>query len=176
MRSIRLKTHLPLSEVRQLLHTGKDPIARTRLHAILLATQGKNRMEIAQTLGYSTRWVSQVVRRWNEAGVEAVKDGRHKNPGQKPKLTPEEQEKVLAALQAPPSMEVYGLAPSCGTGWSGSWGRGSPRSPIYWLLREMGFSLQLPRPQHRKADKEMQEEFKKSFFRRFRGSAGTVRG
>ncbi|MER3428122.1 MAG: hypothetical protein C4334_08480 [Pyrinomonas sp.] len=58
MRSIRLKTHLPLSEVRQLLHTGKDPIARTRLHAILLATQGKNRMEIAQTLGYSTRWVS----------------------------------------------------------------------------------------------------------------------
>ena len=162
LRFIRLKAHLPLSEVCRLLHAEKDPIARTRLHAILLALQGKNRMEIAQALGYSTRGVSQVVQRWNEGGVEALKDRRHKNPGPKPKLTPEEQEKVLAALQAPPPDGGLWSGPKLRDWVERELGKRLSLSPIYRLLREMGFSLRVPRPQHKGADQEAQEGFKKT--------------
>ena len=42
------------------------------------------------------------MRRYHREGPEALKDKGHQNPGQKPKLTPEEQRRVLEVLEGPP--------------------------------------------------------------------------
>jgi len=42
------------------------------------------------------------VRRYHREGPEALKDKGHQNLGQKPKLTPEEQRRVLEVLEGPP--------------------------------------------------------------------------
>ncbi|WP_233493257.1 MULTISPECIES: helix-turn-helix domain-containing protein [unclassified Meiothermus] len=74
------------------------------------------------------------MRGYNQKGPGALKDRRHQNPGQKPKLTPQEQERVLEALKGPP--------PDGGL-WTGPKLRD-------WVERELG------------ADAEAQEMFKKT--------------
>jgi transposase len=91
---------------------------------------------------------------YNQKGPEAIPDGRHKNPGQKPLLSPELQEELRQALPHPRD----GL-------WTG-------RSVAEWLcvpyntawewLKRLGFSPLRPRPRHREADSKAQEEFKKT--------------
>jgi transposase len=91
---------------------------------------------------------------YNQKGPEAIPDGRHKNPGQKPLLSPELQEELRQALPHPRD----GL-------WTG-------RSVAEWLcvpyntawewLKRLGFSPLRPRPRHREADPKAQEEFKKN--------------
>ena len=105
------------------------------------------------------------MRRYHREGPEALKDKRHQNPGPKPKLTPEEQRKVLevplgcrgpkAALQAPPLWGPYTpKEPPDGGLWTGpklrDWverelGKKLSFYPIYRLLHEMGFALRVPR-------------------------------
>jgi len=95
------------------------------------------------------------VRRYNLEGPEALKDKRHQNPGQKPKLTPEEQGKVLevplgcrgpkAALQAPPPDGGLWTGPKLRDWVERELGKKLSFYPIYRLLHEMGFALRVPR-------------------------------
>jgi transposase len=162
--------HLPLQELWRRAKKAKDPIERTRFLAIYHAKQGLTAKEIAKITLHTYRWVYATVRRYNQAGPDALQDKRHQNPGQRPKLTPEEQARVMAALEGP--------APDGGS-WSGpklrAWverelGRKLSLYPIYRLLHELDFSLQVPRPKHRKADEREQAEFKKNSFKRSKAS------
>ncbi|MGQ9775491.1 helix-turn-helix domain-containing protein, partial [Chloroflexus sp.] len=92
---------LTLNEREQRVKKTGDPVERTRLLAVSHAKQGLTAQEIAKSTLPSTRWVQQVVRRSNQEGPAALKDRRHTNPGQRPKLTPAEQQRVLEALQSP---------------------------------------------------------------------------
>jgi len=176
MRRTCIAPHASLEEVRQLLHTEGDPIARTRLHAIYLVMQGKPQRETACILGHSLRWVASVVDRWNKAGVEALKDRRHRNPGQRPKLTPEEQERVMEALKAPPPDGGLWTGPKLRAWVERELGKKVSLYPIYRLLHEMGFTLQVPRPQHRKGDEQAQAEFKKNSLERLKKPRGRAGG
>ncbi len=121
--------HLTLNELWRKVKKAKDPIEKLRFLAVYHAKRGLTAKEIAKITLSSTRWVYEAVRRYNQGGPEALKDRRHQNPGQKPKLTLEEQRKVLEALQGPHPTGACGRGPSSGTGWSGSWGRSSPSTP-----------------------------------------------
>lgn len=100
-------------------------------------------------------------------------DLRHRNPGAKPKLTPEESAQVAKALKGPPSDGGLWTGLKLRRWVAENLGKRLSLNPIYRLLKvfplrgsshEMGFSLKVPRPRHRKADKAGQEEFKKSSF------------
>ncbi len=95
--------HLTLNELWRKVKKAKDPIEKLRFLAVYHAKRGLTAKEIAKITLSSTRWVYEAVRRYNQGGPEALKDRRHQNPGQKPKLTLEEQRKVLEALQGPPT-------------------------------------------------------------------------
>lgn len=161
---MRIADHLSLQELRERVKKEKDPVARLRFLAVYQAKRGLGARTIAEHTGYTTRWVHATLKRYNEGGPEALADFRHRNPGAKPKLTPEESAQVAKALEGPP--------PDGGL-WTGlklrRWvaenlGKRLSLNPIYRLLHEMGFSLKVPRPLHRKADKAGQEDFKKSSF------------
>ena len=162
--------HLTLQELRRRAKKAKDPIEKARFLALYHAKRGLTAKEIARITLHTPRWVYVTVQRYNQQGPEALKDKRHQNPGQRPKLTPEERARVMAALEGP--------APDGGL-WTGpklrAWveqelGKKVSLYPIYRLLHELGFSLRVPRPRHRKADEKEQGEFKKSSSKRFKAS------
>jgi transposase len=125
--------------------------------------------------GYSTRWVREVVRHYNEAGADALADQRHTNAGAAPLLDEAGQQALAAALQTPPAD---------GGRWSG-------RQVALWIarrldrpadsiapdlgwsyLRRLGFTPQVPRPQHAEAaDAAARAAFQKTSTRRLKKSA-----
>ncbi len=94
--------HLTLEEVSQRVKKAKDPLEKARFLAVSHAKQGLTAKEIARITLNTPRWVQATVRRYNQEGAEALQDRRHRNPGPKPKLTLEEQKRVLETLKAPP--------------------------------------------------------------------------
>ena len=55
--------------------------------------------EVAAQVGYSTAWVREVVRRWNESGRQGMTDHRRSLPGAKPLLSLDEQQDLAIALE-----------------------------------------------------------------------------
>jgi IS605 OrfB family transposase len=154
--------HLTLNELRRRAKKAKDPIEKDRFLAVYHAKRGLTAKEIARIIPNTPRWVQETVRRYNLEGPEALKDKRHQNPGQKPKLTPEERMRVLEALQGPPPDGGLWTGPKLREWVERELGKRLSFYPIYRLLHEMGFALRVPRPRHRKADGEAQEAFKKT--------------
>jgi hypothetical protein len=109
--------HLTLPQLQQRIKKAKDPVEKTRLLAVYHAKRGLTAQEVAAI---------------------TLQDRRHHNPGPRPKLTPEEQERVLQALQ--------GTLPDGGL-WTGlklqRWvaevlGKEVSLYPIYRLLHTLG--------------------------------------
>ena len=81
--------HLGAEEVTVRYRAARDPVERGRWPMIRLLVAGRSLAEVAEVTGYSTRWVREVVRRYNETGPEGLADGRHANPGAAPLLDAE---------------------------------------------------------------------------------------
>jgi hypothetical protein len=77
--------HLTLNELRRRAKKAKDPIEKDRFLAVYHAKRGLTAKEIARIIPNTPRWVQEMVRRYNQESLEALKEQRHQNPGQKPK-------------------------------------------------------------------------------------------
>jgi transposase len=162
MPPVHKRLHIHLDTTWRRAKKAKDPIEKDRFLAVYHAKRGLTAKEIARIIPNTPRWVQETVRRYNLEGPEALKDKRHQNPGQKPKLTPEERMRVLEALQGPPPDGGLWTGPKLRDWVERELGKRLSLYPIYRLLHEMGFALRVPRPRHRKADGEAQEAFKKT--------------
>jgi transposase len=155
-----LAPHLSAEELHRRYRVAEDPVARSQWHILWLLATGRPTADVAETTGYSVRWVQEVARRYR-AGPQAVGDRRHANPGAPPLLDAAQQEQLREALGGP--------APDGGL-WTGrqvaAWmgqvlGRPvSPQRGWEWLCR-LGFTPQRPRPRETRADPAAQDAFKK---------------
>jgi transposase len=122
---------------------------------------------VAEMSGYSTKWVKEILRRYEEGGVEGLGDRRHHNPGgaDRALLDAGQREELREALKHP--------APDGGL-WSGpkvalwisqkSGGRRVGAQRGWEYLKKIGHSPQLPRPSHaEEPEPKEQEAFKKSY-------------
>jgi transposase len=160
---VHLIEHLSADELYDRYREEKDPIKRTHLQILWLLTRGRAAKVAAEMTGYSQRWISVLVGRYNEAGVEGLGDLRRFNPGSRPLLDAENRERLDRALDDPP--------PDGGL-WTGrlvaQWICGllgrlvSPRRGRDYL-RRLGFTRQVPRPRHAAGDYAAQERFKAEF-------------
>ncbi len=168
---VHLVEHLTSEELYDLYRAEQEPIRRTHLQIIWLLTTGRAAKFVAETTGYSQRWISVLVGRYNEAGVAGLGDQRRFNPGARPLLDADRIDRLDRALDAPP--------PDGGL-WTGrlvaQWVCGllgrlvSPRlGRVY--LRRLGFTRQTPRPRHAEGDIAAQERFKADFRRRMEALA-----
>jgi transposase len=143
---------LGLEELAARQRAARDPVERDRWQMIRLLGAGRSLAETAEVTGYSTRWVREVVRRYNTHGPDGLVDGRHANPGAAPLLDAAGRAALEAALeQAPPE----------GGRWTGAkvaaWiaaRTGRETAPVRrgWVyLRRTGHSPQVPRPRHARA-------------------------
>jgi transposase len=160
---LHLKEHLTLAELEQRYRQARDPVARAHYQIVWLVGQGRLTREVASVTGYSPNWIGQLVRRYNAGGPAALGDGRQHNPGAPPLLSPAQQTKLRATLAEPPP--DGGLWTSAKVA---AWIADEIGHPVHvvrgWeYLRRLGYTPQVPRPRHPKADPAAQAAFKKTW-------------
>jgi len=148
----------------RLYRKAADPVLRTHLLMVWRMSVGDSLGEVAEMVGYSRKWTTEIGRRYASGGVEALGDRRHGNPGAKERALLDEagEEELREALQEPP--------PGGGM-WSGPkvarWIE--ERNALekvhvqrgFEYLSKVRYSPQVPRPQNASADASEQEAFKK---------------
>ena len=144
-----IKPHLSVIELESRYETTADVIAKRHFHALWLLSLGHEADEVAELLSLSTRWVYQLIKRYNEGGPERLGDQRVNNGTEPTIVTPE----ALAALK-----ERIKTLPDDGGQWT------APKVAL-WLAKfhdvksvhdqrgwdalvAIKWSIQQPRPRH----------------------------
>jgi transposase len=159
---VKIQTDLKAEELHERYRHAKDAVERTHWHILWLAKEGKTPQMIAELLGYTARWVRTVIGRWNAQGEAGLRDRRHEIDVSRPLLSPELQEDLAAALQAPPADGGLWSGPKVALWMQQRLGRPVAPQRGWDYLQRLGHSSRVPRPQHAKADEAIQQEFKKT--------------
>ena len=158
---MEVRGHLPLEELVRLERVERNAARSRRLRIVILAIGGYTAPAIAMSVGLSRRICQRWVARYNVEGLEGLDDRRGQEP--EPTLTPEQEEQVCQRLEAGPrpadqvcSLRGVDVQRILATEF------GVLRSlpSVYHLLHRLGYSYLRPRPRHRRADPQAQEEFK----------------
>jgi transposase len=153
--------HHTSEELRDLAQAIPQKRIWRRLQAVILAKQGWTAALIARSLGCSLRSVKNWVAQYNRGGVEALHE--RPRPGRPRRLAPEHYPRLKQRLEAPPT-EQDGVCTLRGQDIRRILGQefGVTMSPqaVYDLLRRLGYSSPMPRPQHEGSIPEVQEFFK----------------
>ena len=155
------------ARLENLYRKASDAVLPTHLLMVWRISRGDSVEEVAQMVGYSSKWVREIKRRYESGGVDALGDRRHSNPGAKERALLDEaaEEELSEALQGPPPAWVGGGM------WSG------PKVAL-WIakrnglekvhlqrgfeyLRRARYSPQVPRPANARAEAPEKEAFKK---------------
>src|SRR4028119_2174989 len=98
---LKLEPHQTPSELSKLYRQASDPIERTRYQIIWLLARGRVTEDVASVTGYCRNSIYRLVRRYNQLGVNGLKDKRHQDPGSQPLLSLVEQAQIKQTLQTP---------------------------------------------------------------------------
>ena len=164
-RKPRVVDHLSSEELRQGYRAARDPVERSHYHMLWLLSCGESVVSCAKRVGYSGRWVSEVLARYNADGPSGLGDGRHRNRGQEPLLSSELQEELRQEMKQEPAEGGLWNGPKVASWIGRKLGRDNITPKRGWVyLKKLGFSLQIPRPAHEdRASAEEQEGFKKNW-------------
>ncbi len=156
--------HLGLEEVRARHRAARDPVERDRWRMIRLLVAGRSLADVAEATGSSTRWVREVVRRYNADGPDGLADRRHANPGAAPLLDADGRAALEAALAQPPPEGGRWTCTRVAAWIADRTGQETVPAQRGWVyLRRTGHSPQVPRPRHvRAADAAAQAAFQKA--------------
>lgn len=155
---LQLANHASLEELERGYRQAKDPIERSHWQIIWLFHQYQDAYKVAELTAYCADWVRKLVRRYNQQGIKALEDLRHRNPGNQRVLSVDQQaalEKALLEKTKGKSLwtgkEVAdwvenstGIKISAVTGWA--------------YLKRLDYSLQVPRPKHLQSASEVEQE------------------
>jgi transposase len=128
----------------------RDPVEKVRWHLIwlLLRTdEPRTPAQAAAVVGVSVITARAVLHRWNAAGPAGLADGRANNRGT-PALTDGQRADLFAALKGRPPDGGLWTGPKVAGYVRARWRvRVAPQTGWRWL-RDLGFTLQVPRPRH----------------------------
>ena len=142
----------------------QNPKAKIRLQCAILRKKGKTQSEISEATNWPIQTVSDTLRRFEERGLE----GRYaiKQTGQPPKLNSKQKNQLMKIVDKSPMKQGLPFVT-----WTSKlvqyvikkrFGVKYVLRQIYNLMMEFGFSIQRPRPEHMKANKELQLKSKKN--------------
>jgi len=140
--------HRTVNQIRQKYRSCRHLIEKVRWHAIwLLARTDEPRTpaQVAGLVGLSDVTVRALLHRWNASGPDGLADGRKGN-GSQPKLLPRRRDALYAAVQQRPPDGGLWTGPKVARYVRTRWGvEVGPVTGWRWL-RNLGFTLQVPRP------------------------------
>jgi putative transposase len=151
-----------VDELRRRAAAERDALRRDRYRAVLLALDGKEAPEIAESLGRARRSVQDWAYAYRDGGVDAVQPARRK--GREPKLPREREAELMARLDAGPRPEDGGVCTLRGRDVVRILEREFlvtyTLAGAYELLERLGYSCLAPRPRHEKSDPAEQQRFR----------------
>ena len=161
---IELKPHLTTAELYRRYRQCREPQEKARWRALHLISQGTRAAEAARRVGRTSGWVTQLTQRYNARGAQAVATRRDAvKPGPKPSLKAEAASELDAALRATAPDGGLWTAPKVARWIAERTGQSVHETTAWRAMRRLGFTLQVPRPRHRRAaSAEEQAAFKKS--------------
>ena len=165
MGRIAFVRHLSVSQLRHRYVSCRHPVEKPRWHALWLLARAdgpRTPAQVADLVGLSAVTVRAVLHRWNAGGPDGVADGRQGN-GSEPRLTARRRNALYTALQQRPPDGGVWTGPKVARYVRTRWGVGvGPVTGWRWL-RDLGFTLQVPRPSHpRSADRVTRRSWKKT--------------
>jgi len=160
--TVKLEDHLPAEELRTRYREARDPAERSHAQIVWLIASGESAKRAAEISGYSARWVSEVVRRYNAGGPEALGDRRRENPGGKFLLDEDRRRELAEALEGPTPDGGLWTGPKVASWIEEKTGKRTHPQRGWVYPKRLGYSLKSPRPRHYKADPQEQEAFKKT--------------
>lgn len=159
---LKLAGHLNSDELRDRYRGCDHVIEKTRWHALWRVSLGEPATQVGPMLGLHAQSVRRIVARYNQEGVEGVRDQRRDHLGGRPTyLNDEAQEALRQALsERHPDGGVW--TGSKINQWIEEHLEHKAGNNIGWrYLKRLKYSPQSPRPRSHKADPAQQAAFKK---------------
>ena len=160
-----LAPHLSSNDLKQKYRTSTDTVESRRWHLLWKISLGWTVKNSAMAVGYSYSYAKSILNRYNQNGEQGVKNYKNKTSHHA-----RGKQRLLSHLQLEKLERVIEKKPTDGGLWTGTkvarWieqetGRERVWNQRGWdYLKKCGYSLQSPRPTHKKADKLEQEIFK----------------
>ena len=163
---IKLKPHLTTDQLYKHYRGCRHPQEKLRWRALYLISDGQQASQAARRVGRSSAWMTKLARRYNLKGPDAVPNQRGQTVGRKPRLSKQLSLELDKALHGPAPDGGLWTSPKVVIWIKDKTGATVNKTTAWRLLKRPGFTLQLPRPTHRKkADPSEQEAFKKSWLK-----------
>ena len=155
--------HLGIDEL-QAGYRGSDDVVLARHYQVIwLLAQGRSCAEAARLTSFATRWVEQILERYNRFGPGSLGDRRRGNGATPSVLTPQVLARLEERLKAPPDDGGVWTAWKVAAFMAAELGRRVSEQRGWEALRAVGWTIQRPRPRHaRAASPEEQAAFKKN--------------
>ena len=160
---MRVEPHNTPEELREAVYRTSDADERDRVRMVLHAKLGERGRAIGERLGCTDRVVRKWVRRYNEGGLERLKDlPRSGRPRHLDKARDEDVRQRLDAGAQPRDGVCVLRGEDVRRILEEEFGATYSLSGTYVVLHRLGYSSLVPRPQHPEADPSAQEEFEKN--------------
>src|SRR3989344_1815422 len=157
--------NVSLEEIEERYSHEKNAKAKIRLQCAILRKKGKSQPYLYEVTGLPVTTISGILRRFVERGIS----GCHaiKQKGQPKKLSVQDRAKLKNILSKSPEKQglpfvvwtiklvKYFLKHKFQTEYV--------TMQVHRIIKELHLSLQKPRPEHLKANKKLQAQFKKNF-------------
>jgi transposase len=157
-----LSQHLSTQELFERYRSSNNVTQKSHYQIIWLLSTSKTPKQVAEITGYSQTWIYQLINRYNQQGEEGLGDLRASNLGKEPLLNDIQQAQLHQVLTSP--------APDGGL-WNGrkvaEWmseiaGKKVSRMRGWEYLKQMEYTLKVPRPEHREISLQEQQDWKKN--------------
>ncbi len=171
---IEVRRDISATVLRKKARGEKNGRVSSRLFGIANILDGMSREQAATHAGMTRQTLRDWVLRYNERGIEGLKD---RFVGPECKLTPEQEKEIeTLVLRGPEGTLVRWRRVDLQKEIEKRYAVTYHERTISKLLQRLGFSHVSVRPRHPKADAEAQEDFKKTLRRRSRQSSPPMPG
>ena len=165
---MNVKSHHTTEALRSLYRTEKNAKLAQRIHGVYLASKGLTCPEIVAITAVARRTIQQWVQKYNQQSIAGLRD--KPRPGTPTKLPRKKEIQLKKRIEAGPT-KTDGVSvlngPAIRRILEHEFGVLYSRQGLYDLLHRLGYSCLCPRPQHEKANPQLQTEFKKTSSKRW---------
>lgn len=149
-----------VAAIKEARRENKNKRAEARLKALEMRAEGKKSKEVSQATGFHPAYVTTLVAKYREKGLEAI-SGNHYG-GNRRNMSVEEEADILAPFKAKAEKGELVEVSEIETAYQHAVGHSIGTSQIYYVLHRHGWRKVMPRSRHpQKADEEVVETSKK---------------
>ncbi len=157
-----LSPHLSTEKLLKKYRNDRNVIRKSNYQVIWLLSTGKTPKQVAETTGYSQTWIYQLINRYHREGEKGLGDLRASNRGKEPLLNDIQQAQLHQVLTNPASDGGLWNGRKVAEWMSEITGKKVSRMRGWEYLKQMEYSLKVPRPEHQEISLQEQQDWKKN--------------